>query len=78
MLCKPLGWSQGFLKDEADLFTPGTEGFGHPGAGGALGWCDPSRRVAVGYAPNKMDHRIRARRALTLMRALRGCLGALA
>jgi CubicO group peptidase (beta-lactamase class C family) len=74
VLAKPLGWSQGFLKEEDSLFTPGTEGFGHPGAGGALGWCDPTRRLAVGYAPNKMDHRIRALRTLSILKALRSCL----
>ncbi len=74
VLRKPVGWSQGFLKEETTMFSPNTESFGHPGAGGALGWCDPTSRLAVAYTTNKMDHRIRSPRALALCRALYYCL----
>lgn len=74
ILQKPVGWSQGFLKERAGVFSPTSAGFGHAGAGGALGWCDPRARLAIGYAPNKMDHRIRSRRALRLCAAIQDCL----
>lgn len=74
VLCKPVGWSQGFLKEETRLFSPNPESFGHSGAGGALGWCDPVAGLAVGYAMNRMDHRVRSRRAVRLCHAIYDCL----
>lgn len=74
VLRKPLGWSQGFIKEEGRLFSPNPESFGHPGAGGSLGWCDPVERLAIGYVMNKMDHRIRSPRALALCHAIYRCL----
>lgn len=70
VMCKPLGWSQGFLKDEPGMFSAGTAGFGHPGAGGALGWADPERGIAIGYVMNRMDWRIRSPRARALCDAI--------
>jgi hypothetical protein len=32
---KPMGWSQGFVKDEPHLFSRSPRAFGHPGAGGS-------------------------------------------
>jgi len=72
---KPLGWSQGFLKEETRLFSPNPESFGHPGAGGALGWCDPKAKIAIGYVTSKMAHHVRSPRALALCHALYRCLG---
>lgn len=73
VLRKPVGWSQGFLKEETSLFSPNPESFGHPGAGGALGWCDPKARLAIGYVTSKMDYRVRSRRALALAHATYAC-----
>ncbi|TNF22858.1 MAG: class A beta-lactamase-related serine hydrolase [Deltaproteobacteria bacterium] len=70
VLLKPLGFSQGFIKDELHLFSPNPEAFGHPGAGGALGWADPVAGVAIGYVMNAMDFRIRSPRALALAHAV--------
>ncbi len=78
VLHKPLGWSQGFLKEELTLFSPTPESFGHPGAGGALGWCDPVRRVAIGYLTSKMAHHVRSPRAIALAHAVYASLGAAA
>jgi len=75
VLCKPIGWSQGFLKEETRLFSPNPKSFGHPGAGGALGWCDLENKLAIGYVMNKMDHRIRSPRAIALCHAVYNCLG---
>src|SRR5690606_23528415 len=74
VLRKPLGWSQGFLKEEVGMFSPNTESFGHPGAGGALGWCDPINQLAIGYLPNKMAYHIRSPRARALSAAIYGCI----
>jgi CubicO group peptidase (beta-lactamase class C family) len=71
VLQKPIGWSQGFAKDEA--FSPTPESFGHPGLGGALGWCDPVHEIAMGYVMNRLDWRVRSPRALALCRALYDC-----
>lgn len=71
VLNKPVGWSLGFLKENAGLFAAHAEGFGHAGAGGSLAWADPLDRVAIGYAMNKMDHMIRSPRALALCAAVR-------
>ena len=73
VLCKPVGWSQGFLK-ESGLFSPNDESFGHAGAGGSLGWCDPVAKVAIGYVMNRMDHHIRSPRAIRLCRSVNACL----
>lgn len=69
VLHKPLGFAQGFVKDELHLFSPNPAAFGHPGAGGALGWADPDAGLAIGYVMNRMDWRIRSPRALALCHA---------
>ena len=73
VLQKPLGWSQGFLKEETHLFSPNRESFGHAGMGGALGWCDPVMDLTFGYVMNRMDWRVRSPRAIALCRALYAC-----
>ncbi|MBX3273655.1 MAG: beta-lactamase family protein [Sandaracinaceae bacterium] len=73
VLEKPLGWSQGFLKEERHVFSPTPESFGHAGMGGALGWCDPVEEIAFGYAMNRMDWRVRSLRATNLCHALYEC-----
>ncbi|MBX3182920.1 MAG: beta-lactamase family protein [Polyangiaceae bacterium] len=70
VLQKPLGWSQGFLKEEESVFSASPESFGHPGAGGALGWCDPPRELAIAYLPNRMAYHIRSPRARALARVI--------
>ena len=66
---KPLGWSQGFLKEGTDIFSTNPASFGHAGAGGAVGWVDPEQQLAIGYVMNRMDWRIRSPRALALCHA---------
>jgi len=73
VLQKPLGWSQGFLKEEPHLFSPTRESFGHAGMGGALGWCDPVHGLTFGYVMNRLDWRVRSPRAVALCRALYEC-----
>lgn len=73
VLQKPVGWSQGFLKEETSLFSPNPESFGHAGLGGALGWCDPVKELSFGYVMNRLDWRVRSPRAVALCRALHAC-----
>lgn len=73
VLQKPIGWSQGFMKEERHLFSPNAESFGHSGMGGSLGWCDPVEQLALGYVCNRMDWRVRSPRCVALCRALYEC-----
>lgn len=73
VLQKPLGWSQGFLKEERHVFCPNPQSFGHAGMGGALGWADPITRTCFGYVMNRMDWRVRSARTVQLCRALYEC-----
>jgi CubicO group peptidase (beta-lactamase class C family) len=70
VLQKPIGWSQGFMKEERHLFSPNPESFGHSGMGGSLGWCDPVDQIAFGYTINRMDWRVRSPRCVELCHAL--------
>lgn len=70
VLGKPLGWSQGFLKEEAGLFAPSEESFGHAGLGGSLGWADPVHRVSIGYVTNTLDWRVRSPRCIRLCKSV--------
>lgn len=70
VLGKPLGWSQGFLKEETTLFSPHPESFGHAGLGGSLGWADPITRTSFAYVTNSLDWRVRSKRCIELCHAL--------
>jgi CubicO group peptidase (beta-lactamase class C family) len=70
VLGKPLGWSQGFLKEETTVFCPHPESFGHAGLGGGLGWADPVTGTSIGYVTNTLDWRVRSRRTMELCDAL--------
>ncbi len=72
---KQMGFSLGFVKEETHLFSPNISSFGHPGAGGPLGWADPEERLSIGYVMNRMDYHIRSKRALALCHAVYDCLG---
>ena len=49
-------FSQGFMMSQpgADL-GPNAKSFGHPGAGGSLGYADPEAKIGFGYTMNKMQ-----------------------
>jgi len=51
----------------------GTEGFGHFGAGGSLGFCDPAAGIAVGYVTGQMGPRWQNPRNRALIDAIYGC-----
>ena len=49
---KGLGY---FLHGVNGESIPGTPGaFGHPGAGGSVGWADPARGLALGFAKTRL------------------------
>jgi len=52
---------QGFMLPQARRearYGPAEGAFGHPGAGGSVGFADPEGRVGFGYAMNRMGPRI--------------------
>lgn len=51
-------------------FGPHPEAFGHYGAGGSVGFCDPVSRVGFGYVMNQMGPRWQNPRNRALMTAL--------
>ncbi|HLW70944.1 MAG TPA: serine hydrolase domain-containing protein [Candidatus Binataceae bacterium] len=55
VLMIPTRFSTGFMLSQAhDRMGPNARTFGHPGAGGSLGFADPDARVGFGYTMNKM------------------------
>jgi len=74
VLQKPMGFAQGFIKEETRLFSPNPAAFGHPGAGGTLGFADPDEALGIGYVMNQMAHQVRSPRAIELCHALYRCL----
>lgn len=75
VMCKPMGFSQGFMKEESHLYWPTAGSFGHSGTGGTLGWCDPDRGISLAYTMNRIDWRIRSERTLALCHAAAACAG---
>jgi CubicO group peptidase (beta-lactamase class C family) len=62
----------------SSAFSPfgGPAGFGHPGAGGSVGFADPDHGVGFGYVMNKMQQNLAGdRRTLGLVRATYDALG---
>ncbi|MEE2643684.1 MAG: serine hydrolase domain-containing protein [Myxococcota bacterium] len=72
---KPLGFSLGFIKEELGLFSPNPTAFGHPGAGGSIGWADPSELLSIAYIRNQMGYQVRPTRTKRLLRTVYRCLG---
>jgi CubicO group peptidase (beta-lactamase class C family) len=55
-------------------FGPNPEAFGHYGAGGSVGFCDPVATVGFGYVMNQMGPRWQNPRNKALIEALYSCL----
>jgi CubicO group peptidase (beta-lactamase class C family) len=74
----PTRFGSGFMisQDRADArFGPNPSAFGHPGAGGSLGFADPDARVGFGYVMNRMGpHILLDPRAIALVEAVYACL----
>ena len=47
--------SRGFMLNTEGIYGPSEESFGHMGAGGSVGFADPRRNIAFGYAMNQME-----------------------
>jgi CubicO group peptidase (beta-lactamase class C family) len=70
----------GFMRSQPDVaggrLGPGAGAFGHPGAGGSLGFADPEAGVGFGYVMNRMGpHILLDPRATALVDALYDALG---
>jgi len=65
-------WGLGFALTQPETpFGPNPRAFGHPGAGGSLGFADPDARVGFGYVMNQMgSDSLIDRRAAALFNAL--------
>ena len=72
----PTRFGLGFMLDGefSMMLAPGS--FGHPGAGGSLGYADPESGVGYGYVMNQMAGGLAGDpRTLTLNEAVRASLG---
>jgi CubicO group peptidase (beta-lactamase class C family) len=62
VLLLPTRIGGGFMRSQADVpggsFGPGEGSFGHPGAGGSVGFADPEAGVGFGYVMNRMGPHI--------------------
>ncbi len=75
VLGRPSRFGLGFQLTQPERpLGPGPAGFGHFGAGGSLGFCDPASGVAFGYVMNQMGPRWRSPRTRALIDAVSGCL----
>jgi CubicO group peptidase (beta-lactamase class C family) len=55
LLQMPTRFSMGFMLSQPGAsFGPNPKAFGHPGAGGSLGYADPRAKVGFGYTMNRM------------------------
>lgn len=70
VLQKCLGWNLGFLKEEAHIYSPHSEAFGHSGMGGPVALADPKVGLAFAYVANKMDYKIRPDKTLRISQAI--------
>ncbi len=69
-------FSLGFMLSQPHArFGPGARAFGHPGAGGSLGFADPDAAVSFGYVPNRLGASVLLDpRPAALVDAFYGCL----
>jgi CubicO group peptidase (beta-lactamase class C family) len=75
ILHRPSRFGLGFqLTQPERTLGPNPGSFGHFGAGGSLGFCDPQASVAFGYAINTMGPRWQNPRNQALIDAFYGCL----
>lgn len=47
-------FGHGFWLSREGGMGPGTRSFGHPGAGGSVGFADPDAKIGFGYVINQM------------------------
>jgi CubicO group peptidase (beta-lactamase class C family) len=54
VLNQPIRRGAGIILNSFEMLGPQHESFGHPGAGGSIGFADPVNKLAVGYVMNQM------------------------
>jgi CubicO group peptidase (beta-lactamase class C family) len=70
-----IDWRTGFIGNSNAFYGPNPEAFGHSGAGGSMGFGDPTTGVSAAYIMNKQSHHIMGDpRSLKLIDALYSCL----
>ncbi|HVA05864.1 MAG TPA: serine hydrolase domain-containing protein [Acidimicrobiales bacterium] len=75
VLHRPSRFGIGFQLTQAERpLGPNPASFGHFGAGGSLGFCDPDANLAFGYAINTMGPRWQNPRNAALIEACYSCL----
>jgi CubicO group peptidase (beta-lactamase class C family) len=75
VLRRPSRFGLGFQLTQPERpLGPGPGGFGHFGAGGSVGLCDPDAGVAFGYVTGQMGPRWQNPRNRALIDAVFGCL----
>ena len=75
VLSRPSRFGLGFqLTHPERQLGNGSRSFGHFGAGGSVGFCDPDARLAFGYVTSQMGPRWRNPRNKALMDACYACL----
>jgi len=75
ILHRPSRFGLGFQLTQAERpMGPNAGAFGHFGAGGSLGFCDPQAQVAFGYVTGQMGPRWQNPRNRALIDALYACL----
>jgi CubicO group peptidase (beta-lactamase class C family) len=75
VLRRPSRFGLGFQLTQPERpLGPGRAAFGHFGAGGSLGFCDPEKGVAFGYVMNQMGPRWQNPRTRALVDAVYACL----
>ena len=75
VLGRPSRFGLGFQLTQPERpLGPGPAAFGHFGAGGSLGFCDPGSQVALGYVMNQMGPRWQSPRTRALLDAVYACL----
>jgi CubicO group peptidase (beta-lactamase class C family) len=75
VLERPSRFALGFqLSQPERRFSPNSGAFGHYGAGGSLGFCDPEAGIGFGYVMNDLGPRWQNPRNRALVDALYACL----
>ena len=75
VLGRPSRFGLGFQLTQPERpLGPGQAAFGHFGAGGSLGFCDPGSQIAFGYVMNQMGPRWQNPRTRALLDAVFACL----
>ena len=75
VLGRPIRRGAGVILNTNNQYGPNADAFGHSGAGGSIGFADPTTGLAVGYAMNQMQNNLdEDTRGGRLLRAVYQCL----